>query len=117
MKISQLYAIMRWPLCFWETETRPPQPIANNLTLDEAIRSASGLAKPAVNPMTDDEFREKCRAMDVRYESLRQGELLGKLTQEERWELSRMETGGGWCLDLAHPPRRERLGQRLAYFP
>lgn len=116
MNIAQVYAIMGWPLRFWRTKTLPPQPIANDLLFDEAIRIASGLAKPAVNPTTDDEFREKCLAMDIRYESLRQGERLGKLTQEERRELSCMETGSGWCLDLTHPPRRERLGRRQAFF-
>lgn len=66
--------------------------------------------------MTDDEFREKCREMDARYASLKQGESLGKLTHEEHQELICMETGHGWCLDLVNERPPERIGQRRSNF-
>lgn len=118
MTLFQLYAIMGWQLRFWRTKTLPPQPPAHNLPFDEAVRIAS---RSAANPMTekkmtDDEFREKCRAMDIRYDSLKQGERLGKLTPEEHQELFGMETGRGWCLDLVNERPPERLGQRRASF-
>ncbi len=120
MKLSQLYAIMGWLLRFWRTKTLPPQPPAHNIKFTDAVRIAGGVAnmngadeapKPA---MTDEEFKEKCRAMDARYSSLKQGESLGKLSPEELRELHCMETGHGWCLDLQHE-RHERLGMRICY--
>jgi hypothetical protein len=118
MNITQFYCMMGWPLRFWHRKTVPPQPIAHNIQFDEAVALSR---RPPENPtserkMTDEEFREKCRAMDARYSSLKQGESLGRLTAEEYVELIAMETGHGWCLDLTHERRHERRGQRRACF-
>jgi hypothetical protein len=118
MKLSQIYLLLGWPLRFWRTKTLPPVHPAHNVTFDDAMRMAhhqdvSGNSKKS---MTDQEFKELVSAMDVRYESLKQGEVLGKLSADESRELRAMETGDGWCLDL-HPRVPERLGRRPVIFP
>jgi hypothetical protein len=143
MKLSQIYAIVGWPLRFWRTETLPPAPVAHSISFEEAVRI--GLARqPAPIDLIGNQWRwedgdrAKLRrlaprrdaeradiekrlaaqtAMDVRYNSLKQGESLGRLTAQEQMELNHMETGHGWCTDFnpARPP--ERNGHRIAYFP
>ena len=102
MKLFRIYQILGWPLRIWQTKTLPPAPAA-----------AGGLKQG----MTDQEWKEKCAAMDVRCSSLKQGESLGKLTSEELCELHLMETGHGWCFNLTHQSKHERLGGRSCIFP
>ena len=120
MKLSHVYKIMGWPLRFWRITTLPPAPIAHDIAFDELVhRLAERKAAAGDTPkqvMTDEEFKEKCAAMDARYYSLKSGEALGRLSHEEFQELHCMETGHGFRLDLYHR-KHERLGQRAAYLP
>jgi hypothetical protein len=116
MKLQQIYAIMGWPLRFWRTKTLPPAPVAHDIPFDECVRSiktAPSTSEESNPPMSDEEFKTLCSAMDVRYSSLKQGERLGKLSPEELQELYAMETGHGWRLDLSSPPNHERLAFKL----
>lgn len=116
MKLSQIYAMMGWPLHIWKTKTLPPAPIAHNIPFDDLVRSVKQRAAEVPKPsMTDEDFTELCAAFDARYSSLKQGEALGKLSSDELSELHSMETGHGFSLDLSYNQRHERLGQRLAY--
>lgn len=117
MNLSQLYSVMGWPLRFWRTETLPPQPVAHDIPFSEAMRISRDPEETSrKRALENEEFLERRRAMDARYSSLKQGENLEKLTTEERQELLGMETGHGWCLNLATMRPPERLGQRRACF-
>lgn len=120
MNLSQLYTILGWPLRFWKTRTLPPQPVAHDLPFDEAVRIASRRIDTAAEAdpqkkMADEEFREKCREMDARYTSLKQGESLGKLTPSERGELVCMETGHGRAWPSSTSVRRNALDGAVHY--
>lgn len=121
MKLSQIYQILGWPLRFWRTTTLPKKPPAHNIPFNELMHDLKSRSDPTAGEqkqgMTDQEFKEKCAAMDARYFSLKQGEMLGKLSSEELRELRGMETGCGWCLDLNNYRPPERLGMRSACFP
>jgi hypothetical protein len=118
MKLSQIYTIMGWPLRFWRTKTLPPVHPEHNIPFNDAMRMAHHQDVPgnSKQSMTGQEFTELIAAIDARYESLKQGEALGKLSADESRELRAMETGAGWCLDL-FPQMPERSGRRSVIFP
>jgi len=121
MKLFQIYQILGWPLRFWQTKTLPPAPTARDIPFDELMRGLKSRTDPAASAlkhgMTDQEWEEKCAEMDVRYSSLKQGEFLGKLSSEELRELHLMEIGHGWCFNLTHQSKHERLGMRSIIIP
>jgi len=118
MKLSQIYAMMGWPLYVWKTKTLPPAPIAHSIPFDDLVRSVKQHATEVPKKsMTDEDFKERCAAFDDRYSSLKQGEALGKLSPDELSELHSMETGYGFGLYSSYASEHERLGQRLAYLP
>lgn len=114
MKLSEMYLLLGWPPRTWKTTAAPPEPIAHDVAFDDMRRLARTVhGDPEQQPF--EEIAKKCAAMDARYDSLKQGESLGKLSTEELCELRRMETGWGLCLDLSPCENHERLGQRSAY--
>jgi len=133
MKLSQIYAIVGWPLRIWRTRKLPPKAVEHNITFDEAVRRVTkklpgrpedligdrwnweegGLRiLPRVAPTTDAEradIEERLAmqtAMDSRYCDLKQKESTGKLSGAELMELIGMESGCGLCLDNYDPEQR-----------
>lgn len=68
--------------------------------------------------MTDQEFKKLIAAMDARYDSLKQGETIGKLSNDELRELRAMETGCGLSYYLTYQNLPYyRIGRRSCIFP
>jgi len=67
--------------------------------------------------MKHQEFKKLIAAMDARYDSLKQGEALGKLSDDELRELRAMETGCGLSYYLTYQNLPYyRIGRRSCMF-
>jgi len=122
MKLYQVYQTIGGLLWFWRTKMPLPAPPSHTTPFDDLVRGLKSIRDPAVvgglkQGMTDQEFKKLIAAMDARYDSLKQGEALRKLSTDELRELRAMETDCGLSYYLTYQNQPERLGRRAWHSP